>query len=149
MVTADLNIASKFTEIARAREWMGSHARAAGLSERTISQVGLAMSEACTNVIKHAYRGESTHCIDLHLEIHEAQLVLTIHDVGAQFDLQAYTPPNLDEPGEGGYGVFLMRSLMDEVRYELSQSQGTTLRLVKHDRTHDSYVAPIDAGEGT
>lgn len=138
MVAADLNIASKFTEIARAREWMGSQARAAGLSERTISQVGLAMSEACTNVIKHAYRGESTHCIDLHLEIHEAKLVLTIHDVGEQFDLQAYTPPNLDEPGEGGYGVFLMRSLMDEVHYELSQSQGTTLRLVKLDRTHDS-----------
>ena len=138
MVVADLEIASKVSEIARAREWMSAHARAAGLSERVISQVALAMSEACTNVIKHAYRGESTHSIDLHLEVGSAKLVLIIRDIGERFDLQAYQPPNLDEPQESGYGVFLMRNLMDEVEYDVSGSQGTTLTLVKYDRTKDS-----------
>lgn len=129
---AELVVESRVEEIACARQWLSGHARAAGVPERQIQELGLVISEACANVIKHAYRGQPDHLIRLQLDIDESKIVLSIRDRGAKFDLDAYTPPNLDEPREGGYGIFIIRSLMDEVRYDTSSNDGTTLTLVKY-----------------
>ncbi len=133
----DLSIPSQLAELARARAWVGDHARAAGMPEQAVNELRLAVSEAVANVIEHGYRGEPNHAIDLHLDVDDTRLVLTIHDDGEPFELEAYHPPDLDEPHEGGYGVFLIRSLMDEVHYETPASGGTTLTLVKYYRTQD------------
>ena len=132
---ADLALDSRVPEIARARHWVSEHARAAGFSDAEVRNVGLAVSEACANVIRHAYNGEPDHPILLHLVADETRLELWIRDRGTKFDPEAYQPPDLDEPHEGGYGVFIIHSLMDEVEYDTSASEGTTLRLVKY-RTH-------------
>ncbi len=130
----DLTIVSQLEDLTRARAWVGDHARAAGMPEQTVNELRLAVSEAVANVIEHGYRGEPNHNIDLHLAVDGTQLVLTIHDDGDPFELQAYEPPDLDQPHEGGYGVFLIRNLMDEVRYESPPGGGTTLTLVKYYR---------------
>jgi serine/threonine-protein kinase RsbW len=130
----DLTITSQLGELARARTWVGDHARAAGMPEQAVNELRLAVSEAVANVIEHGYRGEPNHAIDLHLAADDNQLVLTIHDDGDPFELQAYEPPDLDQPHEGGYGVFLIRSLTDEVHYETPAGGGTTLTLVKYYR---------------
>ncbi len=132
---ADLRLDSRVPEIARARHWASEHARAAGFSDAEVHSLGLALSEACANVIRHAYHGEPDHPIELHLAVDGSRLELSIRDQGTKFDPQAYQPPNLDEPHEGGYGVFIIRSLMDEVEYDTSGGEGTTLRLVKY-RSH-------------
>jgi serine/threonine-protein kinase RsbW len=130
----DLRIESQFSELARARAWVSERARAAGMSEQAANEIRLAVSEACANVIEHAYRGEPGHVIDLHLEIDAVRLLVTIRDHGEPFDLHAYRPPDLDTPQVSGYGVFLIRSLMDEVRYETPERGGGTLTLVKYHR---------------
>ena len=129
---ANLSLDSRVEEIRRARQWVTAHARAAGLSDTEIRNVGLALSEACANVIKHAYRGQPNHCIELQLNIDDVRLELTIRDTGTKFDLASYQSPNLNEPQESGYGIFIIRSLMDEVDYDTSTEQGTMLRLVKY-----------------
>jgi anti-sigma regulatory factor (Ser/Thr protein kinase) len=132
VVQTDLVIDSRVEQVAKARCWLSRHALAAGIPEQTVRDLGLVVSEACANIIKHAYGGRPDLPIELHLAIEPARLVLSIRDVGTKFDLQGYQPPDLSEPHEGGYGVFIIRSLMDEVVYDTSGEQGTTLTLVKY-----------------
>jgi anti-sigma regulatory factor (Ser/Thr protein kinase) len=131
-VHADLVVESRVEDLAHVRGWVADHARAVGFDERAIRELSLVVSEACVNIIRHAYGGEPNHPIGLHLAIDEEKLALSIHDEGARFDLESYRPPDLDEPQEHGYGVFIIHNLMDEVCYETSQGPGTTLRLVKY-----------------
>ena len=131
-VETDLVIASRVEEIARARQWAGDAAAGEGFSSKHVHDLGLVVSEACANVIRHAYCGEPDHVIELHLVIDEAKLVLSIRDEGRMFDVDAYQAPDLSEPHEGGYGVFIIRSLMDEATYDVSQGNGTKLTLVKY-----------------
>lgn len=129
---ADLVIQSRPEELSRARGWLSDHAGASGFSDRDVRDLALVVSEACANVIEHAYRGEPNHPIDLHLTIDETKLLLLVRDFGVPFIAGDYRPPDLDVPQEGGYGVFIIRNLMDEVEYDVSEGSGTTLRLVKY-----------------
>ena len=91
----------------------------------------LAIDEACSNVIRHAYEGAADKDIVLSIGIEGDTLSLTIQDFGKKFDLSRYKSPDLDEPAEGGYGVYLTRELMDEVEYDASPPQGTVLKMLK------------------
>jgi serine/threonine-protein kinase RsbW len=133
-VESNLRVESRVEEIAGVRSWLREQARASGFSESEAADLGLAVSEACANVIQHAYGGQPGHPIDLRLNIDETKLVLSIRDMGAPFDVNAYTPPDLSQPQEGGYGVFIMRSMVDEVDYDTSGQHGTILTLVKYRR---------------
>ena len=134
---AELVIQSSPPEVRRARDWVSEKAADAGFTDREVSELALVVSEACANVIKHAYHNEPNHPINLKLTIDEVRLVLVMRDFGATFDLANYQPPDLDVPQEGGYGVFIIRSLMDEVDYDVSDQPGTTLRLVKNRRGNE------------
>ncbi len=124
-------IDSRVEEVVRAREWLTNLASMEGFSDKDVRGLGLVVSEACVNVVKHAYRGRPGKPIELRLAIEERSLVLEILDEGERFDLESYSPPDLSEPHESGYGVFLMRSIMDKVVYDTSDGRGTKLTLVK------------------
>ncbi|MBI3969552.1 MAG: ATP-binding protein [Chloroflexi bacterium] len=124
-------IESRLDQIASIRQWVSEHARANGFSDREISGLMLAVSEACANVVKHAYHSQPGNPVELDLIIDDAKLELRIRDYGEPFDLRSYQPPDLTQSHEGGYGVHIIRSLMDEVRYESAGERGTILTLVK------------------
>jgi serine/threonine-protein kinase RsbW len=128
----DLVIQSRLERIPDARRWLTAHARAAGFGEGAILDLGLALSEALANVVEHAYEGDEDQEIRLSLVIDDEKLTLTIRDFGKKFDLTNYTAPDLDEPSEGGYGVFLIHELMDDVTYDTSPPTGTKLTLVRY-----------------
>ncbi|HLG74213.1 MAG TPA: ATP-binding protein [Chloroflexota bacterium] len=130
---SDLSIASRLQELASVRSWIEEQAEAAGFSKGERFELSLAATEACANVIEHAYEGRTDGRIDLHLEIEGPRFELTVRDFGTPFDVSAYQQPDLQQPHEGGYGVHLMNSLMDEVRYAGCEP-GTCLTLVKHRR---------------
>jgi serine/threonine-protein kinase RsbW len=131
VLRSELRIDSRIEEVARARRWLVEHAAAEGFPEDEVRQLGLVVSEACANVVEHAYDGRSGNPIDLTLVIDDRGLTLSIRDVGAPFDADNYAPPDLSAPQEGGYGVHIIRSVMDSVRYDTSETTGTTLTLVK------------------
>ncbi len=145
---AELLIDSRIEEIARAREWLTGLASAGGFSDKEVRGFGLVVSEACANIVKHAYRGQSGNPIELRLAVDETSLVLKIQDEGERFDLESYSPPDLGEPHEGGYGVFIMRSVMDEVHYDTSGERGTTLTLVKRRSVPQPEDGANQEGEG-
>ena len=94
--------------------------RVEDLADREIVayNVELALHETCTNIVAHAYAGRSGRIdVELHLEEPPRRLVIDLKDNGLSFDLDATPPPNLDEAQVNGYGLFLVRELMDEVSY--------------------------------
>jgi serine/threonine-protein kinase RsbW len=108
-----------------------------GPSAESISYgVRLAIHEACTNIIDHAYLSQTQGRIHLTIRLSNLpeSLVLELQDTGEPFDETAITEPHLDQPQERGYGVFLMHRLMDEVRYTRT-SRGNHWLLTKKLRT--------------
>jgi len=107
--------------------------RAPGLKEAEIAHynIELALQEACTNVVDHAYAGQPGRIV-IEFSYIEAprQLTVDLYDTGRPFDPQMAGEPPLDEPQVHGYGLFLIRSLMDEMAYESSPA-GNHWRLTK------------------
>ena len=101
--------------------------------EAIIYNLQLAAHEACANIIDHAYAGEVERRIKITLTLaaRPRRLIIELHDTGCSFDLASVPEPNLDEAHDHGYGLFLMRSLMDEVTYT-SRPEGNHWSLVKH-----------------
>lgn len=110
--------------------------RVEGLSDPEVLayNLQLAVHETCTNIINHAYgetRPENRIEITLKLEPIPRSLIMELQDTaGGAFDLSKIAEPNLEEGQIHGYGLFLIRSLVDEVNYE-SHSGKNIWRLVK------------------
>jgi anti-sigma regulatory factor (Ser/Thr protein kinase) len=99
--------------------------------EGTIHQLLLALTEAATNIMLHAYAGEKDRPILLVVEGDQDQLTLTMYHHGAPFDPDAVAPPDFDGSREGGFGVYLIKQLVDEVYYFRDDLGRGATRLVK------------------
>lgn len=98
--------------------------------------IDLAVDEACSNVIDHAYIGNDQGEIQISLDLTETGLKLTIRDDGASFDPDCVAEPDLTSPletrCERGLGVYLIREVMDEAAYDFSCPGVNQLTLVKY-----------------
>jgi serine/threonine-protein kinase RsbW len=115
-----------------ARRWAAAHARSSAMDEAEIGELEVAMTEALSNVIRHSYEGRVGEPVLLSLDIDDSRLALGIRDRGRPFDPASYRPPDLEEPGEGGYGIFLIEELMDEFSRRPLQDGGTLVELVRY-----------------
>ena len=116
------------------REFVGLHARTAGFAEKDVYSIQLAADEAASNIIEHAYSGKPGESIDLTCEFEKDGLRITFIDQGKPFDPSKVEKPDLkahlSKRKIGCLGVYLMRTLMDEVHYKVT-SAGNELVLVK------------------
>jgi serine/threonine-protein kinase RsbW len=112
----------------------GAGARA-GLGVQEVEDVKVAVSEACTNAIEHAYPAGVTPCGDIKIRMiaHDDELRLEVVDEGIGFDPKRLPKVELEErvQEEGGLGIYLMRHLMDEVKIESAPGSGTKIIMVK------------------
>lgn len=110
-------------------------ARIDNLPDATLAiyNVQLAVHEICTNIVEHAYGNAGTQRITIMMSLAEQprRLEVELHDTGRAFDLATVRPPAFDTLQEGGYGLFLVRELMDEVSYE-PQPGNNRWRLTKY-----------------
>lgn len=88
-------------------------------AEALVYSVQLAAHEVCTNIVNHAYGGSGDGRIQIvvTLSFEELCLQIDLYDTGKPFDLDTIPPPDLDEVRIHGYGLFLIRHLMDTVIY--------------------------------
>jgi serine/threonine-protein kinase RsbW len=115
--------------------------------------VQVAVDEACSNIIEHAYGGEASadapgsldrprspdaprpQTIRCTCRTQQDRLIIELHDHGRPFDPATVPKPNLDadlnERHAGGLGVYFIQQLMDTVRFESAPGQGNTLTLTK------------------
>jgi anti-sigma regulatory factor (Ser/Thr protein kinase) len=96
---------------------VAAHAASCGFDEAGTFRLQLALTEALANIVEHGYGPGAEGQIRLQALGGDGRLELAIEDSGRPFDEAGYRPPDLDRPTEGGYGVYLMRELMDEVSY--------------------------------
>ena len=102
------------------------------LSDEVVADLKLALTEACTNAVRHAYDGgEGT--VEITYELHPDRLVVEVADDGDGFDLDpAPAAAGDDELVEGGLGIAIIRALADELVISGREQGGSTLRFVKH-----------------
>src|SRR5919202_3451209 len=131
-----LTIPSEGEYLSQVRAWLIDPATRAHLSAEELGDVYLAVTEACANIIEHAYGGRGDQMISLTATARVDRLSVTIRDTGAQFDPSAVRRADLGEPREGGYGMYLQDTVMDSVDYDHSAVAGTTLTLVQTHRLH-------------
>ena len=105
-----------------------------GMDDATAAKVSIAVDEAVTNVILHAYHGEMDHTLELELRFSEEALTIDIHHSGDGITDDQVSLPDPKEyvkhPRKGGLGLLLMSRFMDEVHFGGGPGQGT-VRMVK------------------
>jgi serine/threonine-protein kinase RsbW len=124
------------------RRFVSDAARRFGFSEIEVGKIELAIDEACTNIIKHAYRYNPDGIIEIRISSQGAnnnqpgKFIVEIHDNGQPFDASHYSAPDMKEYFKklrhGGLGIVLMKKLMDEVEYNTRSGPHNTIRLVKY-----------------
>jgi len=92
----------------------------ARMTEEEISGLQMSLQEACINVVRHAHGGDATKQLVVGIVPDKERLILEIEDFGPGLPPREEHPPDPDpeNPREGGYGLFIMRETMDEVRSE-------------------------------
>ena len=131
-----LQFAAKFEYLDEIRDFVGDIARAGGFSDKDIYNIQLASDEAASNVIEHAYEGINNGILEISCGLKDDVIVIVLVDHGKPFDPSDVPAPNikadLSDRQIGGLGLYLMRKLMDEVRYEAdSKNNRNTLTLIK------------------
>lgn len=110
-------------------------AKIAGLSEKAIYDVEVALDEAVVNIIEHSYGGQGTGEIECTCQILPDGLQIVLHDSGCFFNPDDVPEPDLtsplDERKTGGLGLYFMRKLMDEVTFDPCAGRGTRLTMFK------------------
>jgi serine/threonine-protein kinase RsbW len=111
-------------------------ANEAGLNESEVYAVQLAVDEASTNIMEHGYGRECPNRIDITCEILDDGLKVVIYDDAEPFNPETVPDPeiniSLDDVKPRGLGIFFMRKMMDDVKYESSPEMGNTLTMIKH-----------------
>jgi serine/threonine-protein kinase RsbW len=124
----ELRIPSKAEWVAVARLAVAAVANRLNFSIEDIEDVKLAVAEACTNCIQHA---EGSDQIQITCETGPEGLTVRVRDFGQGTRPEGIRSRRADEPTVGGLGVFLIRSLMDSVEYDVHPDSGTNLVMTK------------------
>ncbi|WP_139995713.1 anti-sigma B factor RsbW [Paenibacillus paridis] len=110
-------------------------ANKAGFSYEEIEDMKVAVTEACTNVVLHAYSNAQPGVVDIRFEIEEKGISIRIKDEGTSFKYEPASKSaslhdkELNEISAGGLGLFMMHALMDKV--EVFSEKGTEVILTK------------------
>ena len=132
----ELTVPAEEGQLSRVRDFIVGVCESAGFTSRETNNTKLAIDEACTNIIKHAYAKKKGD-IKILAEISSGRIEFRITDQGEHFDFAGIKDPDLDQYVEsgrkGGLGVFLINRLMDAVEYR-SVTDGNELILSKKGR---------------
>jgi len=133
-----VQFSAKFEFLDEIREFVGDIARAGGFGDKDVYNIQLAADEAASNIIEHAYEGVSDGLLELSCGVKGNTITIILVDHGESFDPSAVPMPDLkadlSERKIGGLGIFLMRKLMDEVRYEVRPNKNNVLTMTKRKR---------------
>jgi serine/threonine-protein kinase RsbW len=132
----ELRIPARPEWVALARLAAATVANRVHFSLDDIEDVKIAVAEACAAVIQHDAHGEF---IDLTCEALENALRVRVRDSGRHAASNGAVPVNFEEARTAGLGIFVIRSLMDEVTYDVDAQSGTDLTMVKRLQTQTDF----------
>lgn len=134
MQTHQLVLGNRVEEIPCLAEFVETICESAGVSHSLMMNLDLALEEAVTNVMLYAYPEGTAGQVEVECMSEDGLLTFQIRDAGAPFDptqqADADVTLGVQERPIGGLGIFLVRQIMDEVRYERKNDKNV-LTLVK------------------
>ena len=135
--SVELRIPCDAKYIVVARLVVGGVGARVGLSMDDIDDLKVAVSEACTHVIQHAFADSDTPeepaVIALRFIPREKALQIEVEDYGAGFDADQIQAPNLSEPSmDQGLGLYLIGQMTDQVEVQSAPGSGTKVIMTKH-----------------
>ena len=115
-------LANDISEISKLNQFFEEIGEEFSLSPAIVFNLTLVLEEAVVNVINYAYPKEEHESIYLSARLHEGSIVLVLTDTGVEFDPtlapEADITLSAEERPIGGLGIFLIRQIMNEVKYE-------------------------------
>jgi len=123
------------------RKFVAGIAENMGFSEEEIYKIELAVDEACSNVVKHAYmtNTKQEHIINIEVKEKNSEIEIIISDKGKGFDPKKVKRPELEEymrkMKRGGLGIYLIKELMDKVSFQIKSGVRNEVRMVKYLKT--------------
>jgi serine/threonine-protein kinase RsbW len=126
-----LTIPAKPEYITLSRLALAGLSRVRAFSDETLADLKLALTEACSNSVRHAY-GDGEGHVDISFELRNDRLIVEVADDGSGFEPEQAAKNGEDVLGEGGLGIAIIRSIADEVEIGGRPSgKGSRLRFVK------------------
>lgn len=122
--TERLALTSELGRLGEARAWVAANATAAGFDDRDVLDLELVVTEAVSNVVRHAYGGEPGRPIELGFAAGAGEVRIRVRDWGGPFR------DGGGPRGDGGYGLGLIADLVDTVE-RTALADGNVLELVK------------------
>ncbi len=131
----ELSVKSSTDNLSIIRDFIKNTALSLGYSNAIIGNIILAVDEACTNIIKHAYKYSPSGDIQIELNRINNKFIITILDNGIEFDPNLIPEPDIKEYYKqrriGGLGMYLMKKMMDEVVYSKYKNKNQ-VKMVKY-----------------
>ena len=130
--TVRLTIPAKAEYITLVRLALSGLPQLRPVSEETLGDLKLAVTEACSNSVRHAYRDGRAGAVQVIYEVHPDRLVVEVRDDGEGFTVGETTVGAEKSLTEGGLGIAIIRELADELELGPAESgKGSRLRFVK------------------
>ena len=118
---------SDLSELKTLYQHLNKFGRGNGLSEACITDVNICLDELFTNIASHGFVDDSEHSIRFTLHLDDNVLTLNIEDHGIPFNPlekeDPEIPADLIDVKIGGLGIHIVRTLMDDIRYERKQGR--------------------------
>ena len=112
-----------------ARHIVHSSLREAGVEEECVDDIEIALSEACTNVLKHSGPGDE---FEVAVDLNVKSATIRVVDTGHGFDWESLEEDtSSDLSAERGRGIELMQALVDTVKFTSRPQAGTIVHLEK------------------
>jgi serine/threonine-protein kinase RsbW len=125
----------RFETLSQIGEYIEEMTAKTKLDENQRYAVQLAVDEAASNIIEHAYRDVKNGKIEMTVEHSPDKLVIIVHDEGHPFNPESVkqfdTEVPLEDMQERGAGLHLIEKIMDEVDFDFNADEGNTLTMVK------------------
>jgi serine/threonine-protein kinase RsbW len=132
----EICVSSDLANLAGIASFVSERARLVGMGDDAVFAIQMAVDEACTNSIEHAYGGADKGQVRVCCYLEDQNFVVRITDYGEPFDPDAIPAPNTAAPLEereiGGLGLFFMRKLMDSVEFVPAEPRGNLVIMRKH-----------------
>ncbi|MEX0994879.1 MAG: ATP-binding protein [Balneolaceae bacterium] len=132
--TYSIKVNASTRHLAKVRNFVEKYADKFGFDEKTVSDIRLAVDEACTNIIKHAYQFDESKDVEIKLGFKDDWICISLTDQGNTFNPESYSKPDIQKQMKlkkrGGVGVYLIRQLMDDVEY-LKKDNSNEIRMYK------------------
>ncbi len=118
----DITLKNDLIEIERLADRVRDFGRENRLSEDLVWEIRLVLEEIVTNIISYGYEDRADHAIDVNIVNSEQDITLRVRDDARPFNPLDQTVPDLERPleerGDGGMGIHIVREIMDEIDYK-------------------------------